>query len=226
MREKILAADDEPEILNIISRYLTKEGYEVLTAENGLRAMELVESKPDLIILDIMMPGLDGLSVCRSVREVVTCPILFLTARVSEAEKIMGFSAGADDYIVKPFGIQELGARVDAHLRRENRKANISRRKSFGLLWIDYTAHQIGYEDKLIEFARKEYEIVELLSLNSGQIFSRERIYERIWGYDAEGDAGGAVTEHVKRIRQKLGEYGQSGLIETVWGVGYRWRKN
>jgi DNA-binding response OmpR family regulator len=225
MREKILVADDEPEILNIISRYLTKEGYEVLTAENGLKAMELIENKPDLIILDIMMPGLDGLSVCQSIREIVNCPILFLTARVSEADKITGFSAGADDYIVKPFSIQELGARVAAHLRRENRKANVSQRKSFGRLWIDYTAHQIGFEDKTIEFARKEYEIIELLSLHSGQIFSRERIYERIWGYDAEGDDS-AVTEHVKRIRQKLGEYGQSGLIETVWGVGYRWRKN
>lgn len=224
MREKILIADDEPQIVTIVKQFLDSEGYEVLTAFDGNGALSLVQQKPDLIILDIMMPGVDGLSVCKAIREIVTCPILFLTARVDEADRVLGFSAGADDYMVKPFSLAELGARVNAHLRRENRKANISRRKSFGRLWIDFTTHQIGFEDKSIDFARKEYEIIELLSLHPGQVFSRERIYERIWGYGAEGDDS-AVTEHIKRIRQKLGEFGQSEQIETVWGVGYRWRK-
>lgn len=224
MRERILIADDEPQIISIIKQYLENENYEVLTAIDGNEALSFIQQKPDLIILDIMMPGVDGLSVCRAIREIVTCPILFLSARVDETDRVLGFSTGADDYIVKPFSLAELGARVSAHLRRENRKANISQRRSFGRLWIDFTIHQIGFEDKIIDFARKEYEIIELLSLHSGQVFSRERIYERIWGYAAEGDDS-AVTEHIKRIRQKLGEFGQSEQIETVWGVGYRWIK-
>lgn len=224
MREKILIADDEPQIVSIVKQYLENEGYEVLTAVDGNEALSFIQRKPELIILDIMMPGVDGLSVCKAIREIVDCPILFLTARTDEADRVLGFSTGADDYIVKPFGLAELGARVQAHLRRENRKASISQRRSFGYLWIDFTAHQIGFEDKIIELARKEYEIIELLSLHPGQVFSRERIYERIWGYNAEGDDS-AVTEHVKRLRQKLGEHGQSEQIETVWGVGYRWRK-
>lgn len=224
MRERILIADDETQIVSIVKQYLENEGYDVLTAFDGNEALSLIQQKPDLVILDIMMPGVDGLAVCRAIREIVTCPILFLTARVDETDRVLGFSTGADDYIIKPFSLAELGARVSAHLRRENRKANISQRKSFGRLWIDFTIHQIGFEDKNIDFARKEYEIIELLSLHSGQVFSRERIYERIWGYDAEGDDS-AVTEHIKRIRQKLGEFGQSEQIETVWGVGYRWRK-
>lgn len=224
MRERILIADDEPQIVSIVKQFLENEAYEVLTAFDGNQALSLIQQEPNLIILDIMMPGVDGLSVCRAIREIVTCPILFLTARVDETDRVLGFSTGADDYIVKPFSLAELGARVSAHLRRENRKANISQRKSFGRLWIDYTIHQIGFEDKIIDFAHKEYEIIELLSLHSGQVFSRERIYERIWGYGTDGNDT-AVTEHIKRIRQKLGEFGQLEQIETVWGVGYRWRK-
>lgn len=224
MREKIVIADDEPGIVAFVKQYLEGQGFEVLTAGDGNQALELAAEKPDLILLDIMMPGMDGLSVCRAIREMVSCPILFLTAKVEEADRVMGFSAGADDYIIKPFSIKELGARVEAHLRREKRKRTQSSRVCFGRLWVDYAGHRVGFENEEIPLARKEYEIIELLSLHAGQVFSRERIYERIWGYDAEG-SDSAVTEHIKRLRTKLSQYNQADRIETVWGVGYRWQK-
>ena len=224
MRARILIADDEPEILEIINKYLALEGYEVLTVLNGNEAMSLISRMEfDLILLDIAMPGEDGLSVCESVRGTVNCPIIFLTARVEEEDKVIGLSRGADDYITKPFGLAELGARVNAHLRREHRKGNPAARSSFGQLWIDFSSQQVGYKDKAIDLTRKEYRIVELLALHPGQVFSRERIFDIVWGYDSESDDS-AVTEHIKRIRQKLNEYDRSGRIETLWGVGYKWK--
>lgn len=223
--QHILIADDNRDITDILATYSRMEGFEPVVAGDGEEAIRLFNlHNPDVVLLDVMMPKEDGYEVCRKIRSKSNVPVILITARGEDFDKIMGLDIGADDYIVKPFSLVELGARVSAHLRRENRKANISQRKSFGRLWIDYAIHQIGFEDKIIDFARKEYEIIELLSLHSGQVFSRERIYERIWGYDTDGNDT-AVTEHIKRIRQKLSEFGQSEQIETVWGVGYRWRK-
>ncbi|AIQ10692.1 transcriptional regulator [Paenibacillus durus] len=224
MKPVVLVADDERDIVSMVSEYLMTEGYEVWEAENGTDALELALKDPDLILLDVMMPGLDGFSICREIREAVQCPILFLSARVEEADRILGLSLGGDDYILKPFSIGELGARIQAHLRRERRRAAPPKRSKYGNIWIDYASREAGYGDTAIGLARKEYEILELLTLNPGLTFSRERMYERIWGYDAEGDAQ-AVTEHIKRLRAKLADSGEEQRIETVWGVGYRWRK-
>ena len=222
--KKLLVIDDETAIIQTLQTYFSDKGFTVLGAENVKRAYELLPEGPDIILLDIMMPGVDGISFCQQVRDTVLCPIIFLSAKTEESSKIKSLSIGGDDYITKPFSIKELHARVEAHLRRESRPRNQSTRIQFGVFWIDYGRKEAGFEDQLIGFTKKEYLIVELLSGNAGQVFSQDRIYEKIWGYDADGDANTSVMEHVKRIRKKLQEYGCDPLIETVWGIGYRWK--
>lgn len=221
---RILVADDEPDVLSLLNDYFEINGYEVITAENGKKVLEKASRNPDIILLDINMPDMDGIEVCKAIREYVSCPILFLTARAEDCDKITGFSAGGDDYIIKPFSIDELGARVSAHIRREHRENVISNVRFFGKLAVDYSAKIISVNGLKIEFAKKEYEIIELLSVNSGQVFDKERIYEKIWGYDAEGN-NTVVAEHIRRIRSKLSVYNESYHIETLWGIGYRWVK-
>ena len=219
---KLLIADDEEDIVNLLRDYFEINGYEVLTALNGEETLTEVQKNPDLILLDINMPDIDGFEVCKRIRSFVSCPILFLTAKVEEADKIMGFSAGGDDYIVKPFSIDELGARVSAHLRREERHHAAAKAKFAGDITIDYTSRAVYYENTPLTFAKKEFDIIELLSINSGQVFDKERIYEKIWGLDSDGDSS-VVTEHIRRIRSKLSEVSSKKYIETVWGVGYKW---
>lgn len=221
---KILIADDEPDIVFMLKDYFEMNGYETLTAANGREAIEKSRSNPDIILLDINMPDTDGLSVCRTIRSYVSCPILFLTARIEDSDKIAGFAAGGDDYIIKPFSIDELGARVAAHIRRERRSESISNLRFFGNLTINYTAKTVSVDGVKIPFVKKEFEIIELLSLNCGQIFDKERIYEKIWGYDALGSST-VVAEHIRRIRAKLAAAGEPYRIETVWGMGYKWIK-
>lgn len=221
---RILVADDEPDVLSLLNDYFEINGYEVIAAENGKKVLEKASRNPDIILLDINMPDMDGIEVCKAIREYVSCPILFLTARAEDCDKITGFSAGGDDYIIKPFSIDELGARVSAHIRREHRENVISNVRFFGRLAVDYSAKIISVNGLKIEFAKKEYEIIELLSVNSGQVFDKERIYEKIWGYDAEGN-NTVVAEHIRRIRSKLSVYNESYHIETLWGIGYRWVK-
>ncbi len=219
---KILLVDDEADIINLLRDYFEINGYEVLTALNGLEALKQVEKHPDLILLDINMPDMDGLKVCTQIRNFISCPILFLTAKVEDSDKINGFRAGGDDYIVKPFSIDELGARVSAHLRREVRHQVKSKTKFIGDLVIDYTSRTICCQDEPLQFAKKEFDIIELMSMNSGQVFDKERIYERVWGWDSDGDSS-VVAEHIRRIRLKLSAASSATYIETVWGVGYKW---
>lgn len=219
---KILVADDEPDIVNLLRDYFEINGYEVLMALNGSEALKQAAKDPDLILLDISMPDVDGLEVCTRIRDFVSCPILFLTAKVEETDKINGFRVGGDDYIVKPFSIDELGARVLAHLRREERHQTKTRIKFMDNLVIDYTTRTVYYNKTPLSFVKKEFDIIELLSMNNGQVFDKEHIYERVWGWDSEGDSS-VVTEHIRRIRGKLSESGCKIYIETVWGVGYKW---
>ena len=222
MSYKILVVDDEADIINLLRDYFEINGYEVLTADNGEKALKQVAKNPDLILLDINMPDIDGLEVCRRIREFVSCPILFLTAKVEASDKINGFHMGGDDYIVKPFRIDELGARVAAHLRRENRVRSTAKVKFSGALAIDYSSRTVYYQSQPLTFAKKEFDIIEFLSMNSGQVFDKERIYERIWGYDSDGDSS-VIAEHIRRIRSKLTAACGKTYIETVWGVGYKW---
>ena len=219
---KLLIADDEADIVNLLRDYFEINGYEVLTAASGAETLKQVERKPDLILLDINMPDGNGLEICPRIRNFVNCPILFLTAKVEDSDKINGLRVGGDDYIVKPFSIDELGARVAAHLRREERHQVADKVKFTGDLSIDYISRTIACNNQPIVLAKKEFDIIELLSMNSGQVFDRERIYERVWGWDSEGEST-VVAEHIRRIRSKLSAASGKTYIETVWGVGYKW---
>lgn len=224
MKYTILIADDEPDIVKMLERWFLGRGYAVLTATNGIDAIKQAERKPDIMLLDINMPKLDGISVCERIRDYVSCPVLFLTARIEDTDKVKGFAAGGDDYIIKPFSLAELDARVKAHLRREARHDASSKIKFADDLTIDYAQRCIFYKDNRITLAKKEFDIVELLSVNSGQVFDKERIYEKVWGYESEGDSS-VVAEHIRRIRTKLAEFTDKTYIETVWGCGYKWIK-
>ena len=221
---KILVADDEKDVVSLLKDYFEINDYLVLTAYTGAEAIEKASQNPDIILLDVNMPDGDGLSVCRKIRDHVSCPILFLTARIEDSDKISGFASGGDDYIIKPFSIEELGARVSAHIRRDHRIKTQANVRFFGDVTIDYTAKTVSVAEKTLELAKKEYQIVEFLSLSCGQVFDKERIYEKIWGYDAEGDSS-VIAEHIRRIRAKLAKYGEEYHIETVWGIGYKWVK-
>lgn len=242
---KILIVDDEKDIVCLLKNFFQLKGYDVLTAYGGEEAMQKVSYHPDLILLDVNMPGMDGTQVCQAIRDYVSCPILFLTAKVEDADKIRGFSVGGDDYILKPFSLEELGARVAAHIRRDHRQSTPANVRFFGKLVLDYSAKNVkcrkdmekeeakgkkgdlpgdDTEEISMNFAKKEFEILELLSLNPGQVFDKERIYEKLWGYDANGDSS-VVAEHIRRIRAKLKSVGEEYHVETIWGMGYKWVK-
>lgn len=224
MQAKILIADDERDIVSMLGSFFESKGFCVLPAFNGTEILKQVEKHPDIILLDITMPGTDGLEVCRRIRDHVSCPILFLTARIEDSDKVNGFAAGGDDYIVKPFSLLELEARVRAHLRREARHSVTAQIRFSGDLTIDYSERCLFFGEDRVALAKKEFDIVELLSQNPGQVFDKERIYERIWGYDSEGDSS-VVAEHIRRIRSKIAVYTDRAYIETVWGCGYKWVK-
>jgi len=224
MLKKILIVDDDQGIVTLLKDYFELNGYTVFTAMNGTEALQKISHNPNIILLDINMPDIDGIEVCTKIREHVSCPILFLTAKVEEKDKINGFRVGGDDYIIKPFSINELGARVAAHLRREHRNTNKTTAIFVKDLVIDYGERCVYFNNHPIQLTKKEFDIVELLSMNPGQVFDKERIYEKIWGYDGAGDSN-VVTEHIRRIRSKLAACSSETYIETVWGVGYKWIK-
>lgn len=227
MYEKILIADDEEGIVSFIRDALSSEGYEVWVAYDGDQAIKNALRQPDLILLDIMMPGKDGFIVCKEIRDMVACPIIFLSALQSETDKIKGLALGGDDYLIKPISLRELKMRIKAHLRREERAVITEKRQyiKYGSLSINLQGHEIFLRDKQLFFTPREFEIIELLALHPGLVFSKEQIYEKVWGFDAMGDSA-VVTEHIKKIRFKFAQSEPSSMfISTVWGVGYKWEK-
>ncbi len=224
MKYKILVIDDEEMILSMLKKCLQNEGFLVYTADSAKKALKLLSDTPDIILLDINMPKMDGLELCRLIREHVSCPIIFLTARVTEQDVIKGLSVGGDDYITKPFSVDELSARISAHLRREERRAAAVNLRFDEELVIDYNSREVFYGKKQLDFSNKEFEIIRFLSQNAGMVFDRETIYEKLWGYDKEGDSI-VVKEHIRKIRNKLSVYTDKNYIATVWGVGYKWIK-
>ncbi|WP_142971123.1 response regulator transcription factor [Enterococcus faecium] len=227
---KILIIDDEKDLVMLLKDELQEKGHEILVAYDGQTGIKLAKKQPELIILDIMMPGTDGYEVCRTIRDDVLCPIIFLSAKQSEAAKIKGLTLGGDDYISKPFRIKELVARIEANLRREKRSQYINEENKrsvlyFGDLSLNIKERAVKINDKNISLTKRQYDIVELLSLNAGQVFSREHIYEKVWGYDSQGDSA-TVVEHIKKIRAKFSAITPSAeYISTVWGIGYKWNK-
>jgi DNA-binding response OmpR family regulator len=223
MKYKILIIDDEEMILSMMEKCLGEE-FSVYTAENAKKALELLNVIPDIILLDINMPEMDGLELCQLIRGHISCPIIFLTARGTERDVIKGLSVGGDDYITKPFSMDELLARISAHLRREERKGTAENLRFDKELIIDYNSRTVFYGKEELDFSNKEFEIIRFLSQNAGMVFDRETIYEKLWGYNGEGDSI-VVKEHIRKIRNKLSVYTDKNYIETVWGVGYKWTK-
>ena len=221
---KILVADDDTNVHQSLNAYFRREGYQIISAFDGATALQQArQSKPDIAILDIMMPGMDGLSVCREIRKDSNLPIIMLTAKGEEFDKLLGLELGADDYITKPFSPREVLARVKAVLRRmhEMREVDKSAHLSVDNLEIDMNAFAVKLNGQVIQCTPKEIEILWTLASNPGMVFSREHLLQSIWGYDFLGDTR-AVDSHIKRIRAKLCQEGNGWDIKTVWGVGYR----
>lgn len=224
-RTKILIADDNPEIREVIGVLLKSEGYEVIEAVDGNDAVEKIADSPDLIILDVMMPGKDGFKACVDIRKITMAPILFLTAKTEDADKTMGFSAGGDDYLVKPFSYAEILARVKALLRRcyvyqgKNNSENII---ETGNLTVNIDKKLVELNGKTVLLTDMEYNILKLLILNRRRIFSTQEIYEAVWGKDYLYGDNNTVMVHIRRLRTKIEEDTQNPrYIKTVWGRGY-----
>lgn len=215
----ILAVDDDAAILQMIEAILRKDGHTVTTLSDPVKLDVTKVNFYDLILLDVMMPGIDGFQLCEKIRKLVDCPILFLTAKTGENSLVEGLSLGADDYICKPFGVMELRARIGAHLRREHREHAV--RLSFGRICFHLSLRQMCVDEKVIALTKGEYDICEFLARNQGQTFSREQILERVFGFDSES-SDSTIATHIKNIRMKLSDTGCMP-IQTVWGIGYRW---
>ena len=216
----ILVVEDEYEMAQLIASYLTKEGYEVTLASDGTEMLDLViEQNVDLIVLDIMMPGLDGFTACRRVREFSHVPIIMLTAKGTESDRVDGLKMGADDYMVKPFSPNELVARIEALLRRTNELSPVTT-LHVGNILIDLNGRSVTKDNERIELTRKEFDLFLLMARNKGKAFSREQLHHLIWGMDHSSSSLRTVDTHIKTLRIKLGEASQ--CISTVWGVGYK----
>ncbi len=225
---KILVVDDEKEIADLIRDYLKATGYEVLIAYNGEEGLEIFQNqKPDMAILDIMMPIMDGLELCRRIRSASNIPILMLSAKKEDSDKILGLGLGADDYVTKPFSPRELIARVQSQLRRFNELSGQSKKTdtlAFGDIEIDPSAHIVKIRGEIVPFSVKEFEILHYLALNINQALSREKIFENVWGFNEYGDIN-TVTVHVRKIREKIERDPSHPIyIETVWGIGYKFK--
>ncbi|WP_042357117.1 response regulator transcription factor [Bacillus rubiinfantis] len=219
-RYKILLADDEAEMLMLVSSYLEKAGYQTVTAEDGVAVLACWERLAfDLVILDIMMPKLDGFIVCQKLREVSNVPIIMLTAKGEELDRIHGLKIGADDYIVKPFSPKELVARVEALLRRSNDFRPQKQVLQIGDLLLDLEGHTAEVQGKRLNLTRKEFSLLEFFFNHKGQVFSREQLLDEVWGLESTGTLR-TVDTHIKTLRIKLGATGN--FIKTVWGVGYK----
>lgn len=224
MAYKILVVDDEKMLTDLLCDHLRDNGYQPYVANSAKEALKQLSVAPDLILLDIKMPGMNGLELCKNIREHVGCPIVFLTALATEQDTINGLMTGGDDYITKPFSLPALTARIAAHLRRDVRRTNAAKLLSTHELLINLSARTVAYHGKEIPFSRREFDIIECLVTNAGQVFDRERLYESVWGLEADGDSG-VIREHIRKIRQKLKETTDQEFVETIWGVGYRWKR-
>jgi DNA-binding response OmpR family regulator len=219
----VLIVDDEPIVREVVAGYLEREGYRTLQAADGERARQLLESEPpDLVVLDVMLPGTDGLSLCRWIRGRSELPVILLTARGEEADRIVGLELGADDYVTKPFSPRELAARVRTVLRRAAPPLPRGASISLGDLKIDAATREVTKAGEPLRLTAREFDLLWFLASNRRRVFSRDQLMDRVWGYEAALDTG-TVTVHVRRLREKIeNDPSRPKLLETVWGVGYR----
>jgi two-component system response regulator VicR len=227
MDRKILIVDDEKNIADIIAFNLKKEGYQVIKAGDGEEGVKMaMEENPDLILLDIMMPKMDGYEACKKIREKKNTPIIMLTARAEELDKVLGLELGADDYVTKPFGVRELMARVKANLRKTVIREEVVEEKTvtedhFGRLDIDLDRYEVRKDGKDLDLTLREFELLKFLSERKGQVFSRETLLEKVWGYEYYGDVR-TVDVTIRRLREKIEDApGKPTYILTKRGVGY-----
>jgi DNA-binding response OmpR family regulator len=225
---KILVVDDEDLLVKGIRFNLQNEGYEVITGSNGLEALQLCQSaSPDLIVLDVMMPEMDGLTACAKIREFSNVPIILLTAKVEDMDKLMGFEQGADDYLTKPFNILELKARIRALLRRSGsaEKAAAGNTLTIGTITLDLDARNAYRAGQMADLTAKEFDVIEFLMRNPNRVYSREALLDTIWAYEYRSDIR-TVDVHIRRLREKLEENpAEPNYIMSKWGVGYYFRK-
>ena len=225
---KILIVDDEKLLVKGIKFNLEQDGYDVETAYDGEEALKMARDKSiSLIVLDLMLPKVDGLTVCQKVREFSQVPIIMLTAKTEDMDKILGLDYGADDYMTKPFNILELKARIKAILRRATVQDGADKTKfSSGSIELNYNLRRVKVGDRLIELTAKEFDLCELFATNPGKVYSRENLLDIIWGYDYPGDAR-TVDVHVRRLREKIEpDAANPTYILTKWGVGYYFKEN
>ena len=221
---KILVTDDDRNICELLKIYLEKEGYSVVLAGNGEEALaKFDEEEPDIILLDVMMPRLDGWQVCREIRKKSECPIIMITAKGETFDKVLGLELGADDYVVKPFEPKEIVARVKAVLRRTGKTSAEADKKevSFDKLTVNMTKYELKVDGKIIDTPPKELELLYFLASHPNQVFTREQLLDHIWGYEYIGDTR-TVDVHIKRLREKLEGVSEKWSLKTVWGVGYK----
>ena len=226
MEEKILIVDDEEHILELLKFNLENAGFKVVTASNGIEALDyLKNSLPKLILLDLMLPGMDGYDVCKEIRRdknLSHIPIIMITARSEELDKILGLELGADDYITKPFSIRELIARVKAVLRRTTNSVSNDKTFSYGKLVVDFEKHEVTKNGDRVDLTLKEFELLELLIKNKGKVLTRDSLLDKIWGYEYIGETR-TVDVHIRHLRQKIEDDDKNPrYIETIRGIGYR----
>ena len=224
MAAKILVVDDDVNIVKLIKLYLENEDYTVCEAHNGKEALDVFNREnPSLLILDIMMPEMDGNEVCRKIRKTSEVPIIMLTAKGETFDKVLSLELGADDYIVKPFEPKELIARVKAILRRRDSKAANDNNKciTFDKLEVNLTNYELKIDERILEIPPKELELLYFLASNPNRVFTREQLLEEVWGFDYFGDSR-TVDVHIKRLREKLEGVEANWQLKTVWGVGYK----
>lgn len=222
MPRKVLIVEDEGNIAQLLQLYLEKAGFETATAGDGIKGLELFRSfQPDLVLLDIMLPGMDGWAVCRKIRESAPTPVIMLTAKGETEDKVTGLELGADDYIVKPFEMKEVVARIHAVLRRFSQEEPASRRLTFDRLVIDLDSYELIVDGKRVDTPPKELELLYHLAATPNRVYTRNQLLDEVWGFDYFGDSR-TVDVHVKRLREKLEGVSGKWSLATVWSVGYK----
>ena len=226
--ELVLVVDDEKTLVKALTFNLEKEGFRVEQAYDGQEAIEKVFGlKPDIVVLDLMLPEMDGFEVCRSIRKKMEVPIIMLTARSEDIDKVLGLELGADDYLTKPFNSRELVARIKAILRRSTVRDEENKKTiQIGKLFVDLLQHRVRVDDKEISLTSKEFALLSFLAANAGNVYSREQLLEQVWGYDYYGDVR-TVDVHIRHLREKIeNDPANPDIIVTVWGTGYKIRED
>jgi two-component system response regulator ResD len=223
MTTTVLVVDDEPIVREVVVGYLEREGFRTQEAADGNRAKEIIESHPpSIVLLDVMLPGTDGLELCRWIRSRSKLPVIMLTARGEESDRIVGLELGADDYVTKPFSPRELAARVRTVLRRAETSTPAEERLEYDGLVLDAWTREVSRKGESVRLTAKEFDLIWFLASHPRRVFSRDDLMRRVWGYSAALDTG-TLTVHVRRLREKLeADPSQPELLETVWGIGYR----